>query len=203
MSNITSSPTSHKANANTSYSGIDVFDICSKSKVGYRPVRAMQEIDYVNYRRLGSNYPDDLTKALVIHPIACALAFLAFTISIGAGFFGSLFSAYVASIAWVLTLVVMSIDFSLFGIVKNRVNEDGSGSHAIYGPCMWFVLAAFFCLFYGMTLVFLTCCSARLHSRGKSSKAAGEEAEAEAEEEAEEEKPSRVRGIFERLREFL
>lgn len=96
----------------------------------------------------------------------------------------------------------MSIDFSLFGIVKNRVNEDGSGSHAIYGPCMWFVLAAFVCLFYGMTLVFFTCCSARLHGRGRGSKEAVVE-EGEVEEEVEEERPSRVRGMFERLREML
>jgi len=40
-------------------------------------------------------------------------------------------------------LVVMVIDFVVFGIIKKHVNKDGSGSHAYYSVGMWTCLAAF------------------------------------------------------------
>lgn len=57
-----------------------------------------------------------LTKAMILHPIACALAFIAFALSCGAGVVGSVLGASVAAVAWMLTLVVMAIDFSIFGV---------------------------------------------------------------------------------------
>ncbi len=59
---------------------------------------------------------DGLTDAMILHPIACAIAFLAFLLSLGAGVIGSILGALVAFVAWVLTVVVMAIDFSLFGV---------------------------------------------------------------------------------------
>ena len=53
---------------------------------------------------------------MILHPIACAVAFIAFALSCGAGVVGSLLGAMVAALAWVLTLVVMAVDFSLFGV---------------------------------------------------------------------------------------
>ena len=55
---------------------------------------------------------------MILHPIACAVAFIAFALSCGAGVVGSLLGALVALLAWVLTLVVMAIDFSLFGVSR-------------------------------------------------------------------------------------
>ena len=57
---------------------------------------------------------------MILHPIACGVAFVAFALSCGAGVVGSLLGAMVAALAWVLTLVVMAVDFSLFG-VRNQV----------------------------------------------------------------------------------
>jgi len=104
---------------------------------------------------------DGLTRAMILHPIACALAFIAFLASCGAGMIGSLIGAAIAGIAWILTLVVMVIDFSIFGVVKNHVNNDKSGSHAYYSTGMWCVLAAFILLLLGMFVVLFTCFSAR------------------------------------------
>jgi len=98
---------------------------------------------------------------MVLHPIACALAFIAFLASCGAGVIGSLIGASIAALAWILTLVVMVIDFSIFGVVKNHVNNDKSGSHAYYSVGMWTVLAAFILLLLGMFIVLFTCFSAR------------------------------------------
>ncbi len=104
---------------------------------------------------------DGLTRAMILHPIACALAFIAFLASCGAGVIGSLVGASIAGIAWILTLVVMVIDFSIFGVVKKHVNNDKSGSHAYYSTGMWTVLAAFILLLLGMFIVLFTCFSAR------------------------------------------
>jgi len=105
---------------------------------------------------------DGLTRAMILHPIASALAFIAFLASCGAGVIGSLIGAFIAALAWILTLVVMVIDFSIFGVVKNHVNNnDKSGSHAYYSTGMWTVLAAFILLLLGMFIVLFTCFGAR------------------------------------------
>ena len=98
---------------------------------------------------------------MILHPIACFLAFVAFLVSCGAGVLGSLMGALIAAIAWILTLVVMAIDFSIFGVVKRHVNNDRSGSHAYYSAGMWCVLAAMILLFFGMFITLFTCFSAR------------------------------------------
>jgi len=143
-------------------------DSCSKSTIGYKPAVIMTEIDHTNFSRASRDSADSLTNAMILHPIACAIAFIAFLLALGAGVIGSVFSALVAAVAWLVTLVIMAIDFALFGIIKNHVNSDGSGSHAKYGPAMWTCLAAMICLFFGMIIVFFTCFSSRMQRRNTS-----------------------------------
>ena len=102
-----------------------------------------------------------LTRVMVLHPIACGVAFIAFLLSCGAGVVGSFAGAMVALVAWVLTLISLAVDFSLFGIILHHVNNDGSGSHAYFGIGMWCLVAAFVTLFIGMIIVFFTCCANR------------------------------------------
>ena len=61
---------------------------------------------------------------MILHPIVCGLAFLAFAFSCGAGVVGSLLGAMVAALAWVLTLVVMAVDFSLFGVRNQGLSPE-------------------------------------------------------------------------------
>lgn len=68
------------------------------------------------FSRAAANSVDGLTNAMILHPIVCAIAFLAFLLSLGAGVIGSILGAIGAFVAWVLTVVVMAIDFSLFGV---------------------------------------------------------------------------------------
>ena len=68
------------------------------------------------FSRAAADTVDGLTNVMILHPIACAIAFLAFALSAGAGVIGSILGALVAFVAWVLTVVVMAIDFSLFGV---------------------------------------------------------------------------------------
>lgn len=97
---------------------------------------------------------------MVLHPVACGLAFLAFLASLGASVIGSLCAALISSVAWLVTLVVLITDFVAWGIVKKKVNDDGSSS-ARYEVGIWTLLAAFVVLFLGTLLELLTCCSGR------------------------------------------
>jgi hypothetical protein len=147
----------------------------------------MSQIDGTHFSRVGTDTTDALTNAFVLHPIACALAFIAALCSIG-GVIGGLVGSIFAVIAWAITLVVMVIDFVVFGVcalssvlslaarrrygifadtglllqvIKNHVNKDGSGSHAVYSVGMWTCLAAMVLLFLGAIIVFFTCCTRR------------------------------------------
>jgi Na+/serine symporter len=98
---------------------------------------------------------------MVLHPVAAALAFIAFISAAGAGFCGALLGALTASIAFIVTVVVMATDFVLFGIIKSHINDDGSGARANFSTGMWTLVAAMACLFLGTIVVFFSCCSSR------------------------------------------
>lgn len=82
------------------------------------------------FSRAAADSVDGLTHVMILHPIACAIAFLAFALSLGAGVVGSVLGALVAFVAWVLTVVVMAIDFSLFGVSFSRFCPIPSTKHA-------------------------------------------------------------------------
>jgi glucan phosphoethanolaminetransferase (alkaline phosphatase superfamily) len=123
----------------------------------------MSQIDQTQFSTASEDTSKALTRVMVLHPVACALAFIAFLLALGAGFIGAIMAAGVSALAWVVTVVVMACDFTLFGIVKNHVNRDDSASHAYYSTGMWTVLAAMICLFFATFIVLFTCCSSRMH----------------------------------------
>lgn len=98
---------------------------------------------------------------MVLHPIEAGITFIAFLLACGSGIVGSFVGAMVALLAWILTLISLACDFSLFGIIRHHVNDDAPGSHARFGVGIWTLLAAFVCLFFGMIIVFFTCCANR------------------------------------------
>jgi len=138
-------------------------DWCTGRHIGYDPAAIMEQIDGGDFNYASAESTKGLTRVMVLHPVACALAFIAFLCALGSGICGALLAALVAALAWIVTLVVMAVDFALFGIIKNHVNKDGSGSHAYYSVGMWTILAAMVCLFFGMFVVLFTCFSARRH----------------------------------------
>jgi hypothetical protein len=105
----------HGQFANCSHNRTDQ-DFCFPKHIGYKPADIMSAVDGTEFSRAAANTVDGLTRAMILHPIACALAFIAFALSCGAGVVGSLLGAFVAALAWALTLIVMAIDFSLFGV---------------------------------------------------------------------------------------
>jgi SUR7/PalI family len=140
-------------------------DACSPSHVGYEPADIMNAIDGTKFSDAASSSTHALTKAMILHPIACGLNFIAFLLALGAGIVGSLLASIVALVAFILTVVVMIIDFVLFNIIRSNVNDDGTGASATYGAAAWTVLVSAICSLFGTIIVFFTCCSARLHRR--------------------------------------
>lgn len=123
----------------------------------------MEGVDNTDFNGAQINTSKALTRVMVLHPVACALAFIAFLFAAGSGFCGAIFGAVTATVAWIVTVVVMATDFVLFGIIKNHINDDDSGSKASFHTGMWTLLAAMVCLFLGTLVVFFTCCSSRMH----------------------------------------
>ncbi|KAI9660852.1 MAG: hypothetical protein M1829_006417 [Trizodia sp. TS-e1964] len=148
-----------------------VGDNCSPRSIGYSATGIIEAADNTQFSTSSGDAANRLTNALVLHPVACALAFLAFLLALGASCLGSLVAALIAFVAWLVTLCIMVVDFALFGIIKNHVNSDASNSYAEYSVIMWLVLVAMVLLFLSMFIVFFTCCSARRQRRSSRGKA--------------------------------
>ncbi|KAK3683075.1 hypothetical protein LTR37_020586 [Vermiconidia calcicola] len=134
---------------------------CTGRHIGYDPDTVMARIDSVGISVIEAGTAASLTRVMVLHPIACGFAFIAFLCSLGAGIIGSLAGALVAFLAWVLTLIALATDFMVFGIVRHHVNDDPSGSRARFGSAIWCLVGALIALFLGMLIVFFTCFAAR------------------------------------------
>jgi len=148
-------------------------DACTGKHIGYNPASIMSGIDHTTFNKASTDTTKALTRVMILHPIACGLAFIAFLLALGAGVCGAIFASMVAAIAWLVTLVVMVTDFVLFGIVKRHVNSDGSGSHAFFSTGMWTILAAMIILFIATFIVLFTCFSSRMHRQDRTTKEAG------------------------------
>jgi hypothetical protein len=131
----------------------------------------MATIDGSSFNTADNDTSNNLTRVMVLHPIACALAFIAFLLAFGSGVCGSFLGALVAGIAWVVSVIALAADLVSFGLIRNNVNSDASGSVAFYSVGMWTTVAAMVCLFFATFIVLFTCCSARLHRRSGLGKA--------------------------------
>jgi hypothetical protein len=142
-------------------------DVCSSSRVGYSPALVMSSVDNTEFSDYAESTTRALTKAMILHPIACGLNFIAFLLALGSGIVGSLLASLVALTAFLVTAVVCIIDFVLFSIVKSNVNDNGTGAVAYYSAAAWTILVGAICSLVGAVVLFFTCCSARRHrSRG-------------------------------------
>lgn len=76
----------------------------------------MEEIDHTSFSKASRDSANRLTNVMVLHPVACVIAFIAFLVSIGATVIGSILASLIGALAWIITLIVMAIDFSIFGV---------------------------------------------------------------------------------------
>lgn len=140
-------------------------DYCYPKTVGYEPANIMAQIDGTGFSTSSADTANRLTKVMILHPIACALAFIAFFLALGAGCCGSFIAAMISGVTFLVTVVVMATDFVAFGIIKNAVNNDGSGSYAFYSVGMWTLVAAMIVLFFATFIVLFSCCTSRRSDR--------------------------------------
>jgi hypothetical protein len=128
----------------------------------------MATIDNTSFDTAAKDSTKALTRVMVLHPVVCALSFVAFLFALGAGVCGALFASFLSALTFIIGVVVVACDFVLFSIIKRHVNNDGSGSKAKYDVGLWTALAALVCLFLGTIIVFFTCCSGRMHKNRSS-----------------------------------
>ncbi|KAK5657325.1 hypothetical protein OQA88_3389 [Cercophora sp. LCS_1] len=141
------------------------YDDCSPASVGYNAAEVMRIVDNTEFSDYAEDTARSLTKAMILHPIACGLNFIAFLLALGAGFVGSLLASLVALLAFIASGVAVIIDFVLFSIIRSNVNDNASGATAYYGAAAWTTLVSAICSLIGTIVVFLTCCSGRLRKR--------------------------------------
>ncbi|PPQ98714.1 hypothetical protein CVT24_003422 [Panaeolus cyanescens] len=108
--------------------------------------------------RIGYDFTNDslnttilhnLTKTLILHPIAAALAGLAAIFGL-LGFIsrvGTIAMTFFSGLAALTTFVAWIIDMILFGIARTRYRNDGTPAQ--YGNANWLTLGAFVALLLG------------------------------------------------------
>ncbi|GLB45086.1 hypothetical protein LshimejAT787_1901640 [Lyophyllum shimeji] len=92
----------------------------------------------------------NLTRALILHPIAAGISGLAFLFGLcGASYhrFGTIFMSLLSGLAAIVTLVIFVIDMALFGIARHRFRE--AGTPAQYGNANWLTVGALAALLLG------------------------------------------------------
>lgn len=140
-------------------------NFCSNSMVGYSPADVMTEIDGTPFSGYAVSSTNSLTKVMILHPIAAGFTFIAFVMALGAGMAGSLMASLVAAVAFLITVIALICDFVLFAVIRSNVNDQNNGSYAYYSIGMWTLLVGAICSLLGTVILFVTCCSARLHRR--------------------------------------
>ncbi|KAF7376120.1 Pali-domain-containing protein [Mycena sanguinolenta] len=94
----------------------------------------------------------NLTKTLILHPIAAGMSGLAFFCGLS-GIFGyragTAFMALLAALATIVSLMAFLFDMVLFGIVRRQFREQGISSQ--YGNACWLTLAALVAILLGFS----------------------------------------------------
>lgn len=103
-----------------------------------------------NNTRLNDATIHNLTKILILHPIAAGLSGLAVLFGLcGAGYHraGTVFMALVSALATIATILAWVVDMVLFGIARTQFRDQGWAAQ--YGNATWMTLAAAVALLIG------------------------------------------------------
>ena len=90
---------------------------CSQTLLGYQldPGIVVFNNSDSSFNALNSAKANVLTAWTILHPVACGITFLAFLLACSAGPCGAISASIFASLAWVLTLAALILDFYIFG----------------------------------------------------------------------------------------
>ncbi|KAL1667735.1 actin cortical patch SUR7/pH-response regulator pali [Schizophyllum commune] len=127
----------------------DTGEVCSETKLGYTFDQTVMEA--LGVSDLQDTISKVTTAALVLHPIACGLTFLAFLVSVlmvcrgrdGPARLPSICSLLWGIFAAVLTTAVFLIDIIFVAIVRNKVRDKSDDQVDLhFDAAIWMVLAA-------------------------------------------------------------
>jgi hypothetical protein len=139
-------------------------DVCSGRSIGYDMARIVSSMDGTTFSSATETSVHNISRALILHPIAAALSFLAFFTAVMSHRIGFLFASFLAALATFITLIALILDFVNFDIIHHHVNSgDGPGSGAHWSWAIWLVVAAFVSLVIGS----LTACCGCFTDRRK------------------------------------
>ncbi|KAG8693915.1 hypothetical protein FRC09_010190 [Ceratobasidium sp. 395] len=118
---------------------------CSKSKLGYSIDN--QVLDALGLDNLDDFISHGLTFVLVLHPIACGLAFLALLFAIMLAFrparIASAFALILSVLAAIVATVAFAIDVAIATVAKNKVSDITDDRLKVtYGAVPWMTLGA-------------------------------------------------------------
>ncbi|KAF9228114.1 pali-domain-containing protein [Gyrodon lividus] len=95
------------------------------------------------------------TRGLAIHPVACAVTFVALLLSFSQHITVTLIASLVSFLAALITLIAFAIDIALYAYFKNEMGNLGFGSQTITGPGFWLTFVSFILLLLaGCTVCF-------------------------------------------------
>jgi len=139
---------------------------CSPAKIGYSLSEAGQFINgsLPGILSKGVNVAAAaLTKALVLHLVALAVALVAFGFALlalmGIPFIAECCADCFSGFAGATGFVVFVFDLAFFYIIKKRVDEESGSSSAVMGNAIWLTFAAMILLFITPILFLIgRCC---------------------------------------------
>jgi len=135
---------------------------CSGRSIGYDIMGVVEQLDSVKSSSGTATTVKNLSRALILHPIAAGVAFLSFLTALASHRIGFLFASLIAMVATAITFIVMIIDWVAFGTVHRHVNgSDGPGRGANYSSAIWLVTASFIVLILGSLTVCCGCITDR------------------------------------------
>ncbi|KAF8841659.1 hypothetical protein BDN67DRAFT_989636 [Paxillus ammoniavirescens] len=95
------------------------------------------------------------TRGLAVHPVACAVTFVALLLSFSQHITVTLIASLVSFLAATITLIAFAIDIALYAYFKNAMGNLGFGSQTITGPGFWLTFVSFILLLLaGCTVCF-------------------------------------------------
>ncbi|KAJ7132776.1 pali-domain-containing protein [Mycena crocata] len=100
-------------------------------------------------RALNTSVTLNLTRALLLHPIAAGMAGFAFFSGASCHRAGTVVMVLLAALATVVCLLVFILDLALFGIARNNFRAQGIPSQ--YGNACWLTLAALVAILLGFS----------------------------------------------------
>ncbi|RDL34691.1 uncharacterized protein BP5553_07819 [Venustampulla echinocandica] len=135
----------------------------SSSSVGYDPLLPVSQAIPGYISSISHEQATDLARGLILHPLICLIAFISFFAALGSGFCGTLFAALLSAVTFLITILAVAFDFSLFTAIKNDVvNANGT---AEYGTGIWTILVAMMLSFFATFAVLFSCCGSRRHKK--------------------------------------